>query len=82
MKRRLPCGGWAWFHGGGWNSVSDNAVTSDGRRSVAVSISSLLEPGQSPLQQIKSSTALIDHALCVRSMSGRTSSPIGPRWPA
>ncbi|MFI6500699.1 serine hydrolase domain-containing protein [Nonomuraea typhae] len=65
MKRRLPCGGWVWFHGGGiWNSLSDNAVTSDGRASAAVAIGSLLGPGESPERQYKSSAALIDHALC------------------
>jgi D-alanyl-D-alanine carboxypeptidase len=65
MKRRLPCGCWVWFHGGGgWNSIADNAATSDGRRSVAISFSSQLEPGQSLLEQAKTSAALIDRALC------------------
>jgi D-alanyl-D-alanine carboxypeptidase len=65
MKRRLPCGGWAWFHGGGlWNAITDNAVTSDGRRAVTVAIASTLESGQDPTSQAKASAALIDHALC------------------
>ncbi|MER6003545.1 serine hydrolase domain-containing protein [Nonomuraea angiospora] len=65
MKRRLPCGGWAWFHGGGgWNAISDNAVTADGRRVASVAYSSALRPDQDPLPQIKASTSLIDHALC------------------
>ncbi|WP_219471503.1 serine hydrolase domain-containing protein, partial [Nonomuraea rhizosphaerae] len=65
MKRRLPCGGWAWFHaGGGWNAVTDNAVTTDGRAAVTVAYASTLGPDQSPVQQIKTSATLIDHALC------------------
>ncbi|XVU22745.1 serine hydrolase domain-containing protein [Actinoplanes sp. CA-054009] len=65
MKRRLPCGGWAWFHGGGWfNAITDNAVTADGRRAVTVIIASSLEPGQDPTAQARASAALIDHALC------------------
>ncbi|MGV9379680.1 serine hydrolase [Nonomuraea sp. NPDC003707] len=65
MKRRLPCGGWVWFHGGGgWNAISDNAVTADGRRVASVAYSSALRPDQDPLPQIKASASLIDHALC------------------
>ncbi|WP_203988348.1 serine hydrolase domain-containing protein [Sphaerisporangium rufum] len=65
MKRRLPCGGWVWFHGGGWwNAITDNAVTPDGRHAVTVAIASTLEPGQDPTPQAKASAALIDHALC------------------
>ncbi|MBB2948850.1 D-alanyl-D-alanine carboxypeptidase [Actinoplanes lutulentus] len=65
MKRRLPCGGWVWFHGGGWwNAITDNAVTPDGRRAVTVAIASSLDPGQDPTAQAKASAALIDHALC------------------
>ncbi|WP_433832838.1 serine hydrolase domain-containing protein [Actinoplanes sp. CA-015351] len=65
MRRRLPCGGWVWFHGGGWwNAITDNAVTPDGRRAVTVAIASSLDPGQDPTAQAKASAALIDHALC------------------
>ncbi len=65
MKRRLPCGGWAWFHGGGLrNAITDNAVTPDGRRAVTVAVASTLEPGQDILRQAKASATLIDHALC------------------
>lgn len=65
MKRRLPCGGWVWFHGGGWwNAITDNAVTADGRRSVTVFLAGTLEPGQDPSVQAKASARLIDHALC------------------
>ncbi|MEV0391334.1 serine hydrolase domain-containing protein [Nonomuraea sp. NPDC050643] len=65
MKRRLSCGDWVWFHaGGGWNAVTDNAVTTDGRRSAVVAYATTLGPDQSPLQQIKTSAALIDRALC------------------
>ncbi|WP_188197733.1 serine hydrolase [Nonomuraea sp. SYSU D8015] len=65
MKRRLPCGGWAWFKGGGgWNSLSDNAITSDGRRSATVSIASNVVPGRSLVPQLTATAALIDRALC------------------
>jgi CubicO group peptidase (beta-lactamase class C family) len=65
MRRRLPCGGWAWFHGGGWwNAITDNAVTADGRRSVTVFLAGTLEPGQDPTDQAKASARLIDNALC------------------
>ncbi|MFI0451391.1 serine hydrolase domain-containing protein [Actinomadura sp. 6N118] len=66
MKRRLPCGDeWAWFHGGGgWNYITDNAVTSDGRRTTTVFYTSRLAPDQSPIQQYKTSATLIDHTLC------------------
>lgn len=65
MKRRLPGGGWAWFHGGGvLNSITDNGVTADGRRSVTVVYGTLLGPAQSPVEQAKASAALIDRALC------------------
>ncbi|GAA2699269.1 hypothetical protein GCM10010412_095650 [Nonomuraea recticatena] len=65
MKRRLPCGGWAWFHGGGnWNAISDNGVTSDGRTAATVFYATTVGPGQSPVQQIKASATLIDRALC------------------
>ncbi|WP_433331364.1 serine hydrolase domain-containing protein [Spirillospora sp. CA-294931] len=65
MKRRLPCGEWVWFHGGGWwNAITDNGVSSDGRRAVTVAIASTQEPGQDMTPQAKASAALIDHALC------------------
>ncbi|GAA1580526.1 serine hydrolase domain-containing protein [Actinomadura kijaniata] len=65
MKRRLPCGKWAWFHGGGnWNYIIDNAVSPDGHRAATVFYTSRLGPDQSPIQQFKTSATLIDHALC------------------
>ena len=64
MKRRTSCGE-VWFHGGGYlNAITDNAVTSDGRRAVTVAIASSVEPGQFPIEQYKASAALIDHAIC------------------
>lgn len=65
MKRRTSCGEEVWFHGGGYlNAITDNAVTSDGRRAVTVAIASSVEPGQSPIEQYEASAALIDHAIC------------------
>jgi D-alanyl-D-alanine carboxypeptidase len=65
MKRRLPCGEWAWFHGGGmWNYITDNAVTPDGRRTATTFYTSRLGSDQSPIQQAKASATLIDNALC------------------
>ncbi|KAB2350164.1 serine hydrolase domain-containing protein [Actinomadura rudentiformis] len=65
MKRRLACGDWVWFHGGGgWNYVTDNAVTPDGRRTTTVFYTSRLGPDQSPIQQLKTSATLIDNTLC------------------
>ncbi|MGW1994893.1 serine hydrolase domain-containing protein [Embleya sp. NPDC001921] len=65
MKRRSSCGEWVWFHGGGgWNYISDNAVSPDGRRAATVFYTSNLGPDQSPIQQYKASATLIDHALC------------------
>ena len=64
MKRRTSCGE-VWFHGGGYlNAITDNAVTSDGRRAVTVAIASSVEPGPFPIEQYKASAALIDHAIC------------------
>ncbi|MEV5827857.1 serine hydrolase domain-containing protein [Spirillospora sp. NPDC052242] len=69
MQRTTSCGKKVWFHGGGgWNAMTDNAVTADGRRSVTVFYASALEPDESPLEQAKASAALIDRALC----SGRS----------
>lgn len=65
MKRRTSCGEEVWLHAGGYlNAITDNAVTSDGRRAVTVVIASAVEPDQSPIAQYKASAALIDHALC------------------
>jgi D-alanyl-D-alanine carboxypeptidase len=74
MKRKVSCGDgagdragdeWVWFHGGGvWNALSDNVVTSDGRTSAAVAIASTLGPDVPPIEQYKSSAAMIDNALC------------------
>ncbi len=65
MTRQLPCGDWVWFHGGGdLGMTSDNAVTADGRRSVAVLISGEPKDEQAALRQLQASTTLIDHALC------------------
>ncbi|MEV6243588.1 serine hydrolase [Lentzea sp. NPDC051838] len=65
MKRRLSCGEHVWFHGGGFlNAITDNAVTTDGRRAVTVFVASALEAGQDPIPQYRASAALIDHALC------------------
>lgn len=63
MKRRTSCGEEVWFHGGGYlNAITDNAVTSDGRR--AVTVASSMAPGESPIEQYKASAALIDRAIC------------------
>lgn len=69
MQRTMSCGKKVWFHGGGgWNAMTDNAVTTDGRRSVTVFYASALGPDEVPLDQAKASAALIDRALC----SGRS----------
>lgn len=65
MKRRLACGEVVWFHGGGLqNAITDNAVTQDGRRAVAVAIASTLGAGADPTTQATAAAKLIDNALC------------------
>jgi D-alanyl-D-alanine carboxypeptidase len=68
FQRPLPCGGTYWSHpGGGSGYVTDNGITADGRRSVVLSMSSVL--GHSPddfLRQQRAADTLVDHALCGR----------------
>jgi len=63
FERPLPCGGTYWSHpGGGSGFTSDNGVTRDGRRSVAVSVS-----GTRPalfLQHQRATDAVVENALC------------------
>lgn len=65
FERPLPCGGTYWSHpGGGSGYTSDNGVTRDGRRSVAVSVS-----GTRPaiyLQHQHTVDTVVENALCGR----------------
>jgi D-alanyl-D-alanine carboxypeptidase len=66
FQRPLPCGGTYWSHpGGGAGYITDNGVTADGRRSVVLSMSSVL--GNMPedfLRQQRAADTLVTHALC------------------
>jgi D-alanyl-D-alanine carboxypeptidase len=77
-RRPLPCGGAYWSHPGGWGGyITDNGVTADGRRSVVLSVSSIL--GNTPdhyVRQQGAADALIEGALC--GPGGADASP-GPR---
>jgi hypothetical protein len=64
--RPLPCGGVYWGHpGGGAGYATDNAVTGDGRRSVALSVNGML--GNAPddfIRQQHAADVLVEGALC------------------
>jgi D-alanyl-D-alanine carboxypeptidase len=64
--RPLSCGGVYWGHGGGGSGyVTEDGVTSDGKRSVVVSMSSTLADSfESIVQQQRAADVLVDHALC------------------
>jgi D-alanyl-D-alanine carboxypeptidase len=66
FQRPLPCGGTYWSHPGGWSGyITDNGVTADGRRSVVLSVSSVL--GNAPddfVRQQRAADALVEGALC------------------
>jgi D-alanyl-D-alanine carboxypeptidase len=66
FQRPLPCGGTYWSHpGGGAGFVTDNGVTADGRRSVVLSMASLL--GSTPdavMRQTRAGDHLVQNALC------------------
>jgi D-alanyl-D-alanine carboxypeptidase len=64
--RPLPCGGAYWGHGGGGSGyMTEDGITSDGRRSVVVSMSSTLSDSfESILRQQHAADALVERALC------------------
>jgi D-alanyl-D-alanine carboxypeptidase len=66
FQRPLPCGGTYWSHPGGWGGyITDNGVTPDGRRSVVLSVNSVL--GDAPddhLRQQQAADTLVEGALC------------------
>jgi D-alanyl-D-alanine carboxypeptidase len=66
FQRPLPCGGTFWSHpGGDAGYLTDDGVTADGRRSVAISMTG--EPGSSPADFIRlqrTVDTLLAHALC------------------
>ncbi|MEV5572476.1 serine hydrolase domain-containing protein [Spirillospora sp. NPDC052269] len=66
FSRPLTCGGTYYFHGGDiLGYKTRNAVTSDGRRSVVVSMSTMLEDTMDhAVQQENAASTLIDNALC------------------
>ncbi|MBG0566986.1 beta-lactamase family protein [Actinoplanes sp. NEAU-A11] len=66
FQRPLPCGGTYWSHTGGWAGyITDNGVTADGRRSVVLSVNSVL--GNTPddsVRQQRAADNLVEGALC------------------
>ncbi|GAA2716743.1 hypothetical protein Apa02nite_100020 [Actinoplanes palleronii] len=66
FQRPLPCGGTYWSHPGGWGGyLTDNGVTADGRRSVVLSVSSVLGTGPDDyVRQQHAADALVEGALC------------------
>lgn len=66
FSRPLTCGGRYYFHGGDiLGYKTRNAVTSDGRRSVVVSMSTMIEDTmEHAVQQENAASTLIDNALC------------------
>jgi D-alanyl-D-alanine carboxypeptidase len=73
FQRPLPCGGTYWSHPGGWAGyLTDNGVTTDGRRSVVLSVNSVL--GNAPddfVQQQHAADTLVEGALCGPSRTPR-----------
>ncbi|MEV6926408.1 serine hydrolase domain-containing protein [Dactylosporangium sp. NPDC051485] len=68
FQRPLPCGGTYWSHpGGDAGYITDNGVTTDGRRSVVLSVSSVLGNEQDDfVRQQRAADTLVGHALCRR----------------
>ncbi|MEU8661279.1 serine hydrolase domain-containing protein [Actinoplanes philippinensis] len=66
FQRPLPCGGTYWSHPGGWGGyITDNGVTADGRRSVVLSVNSVLGDGPGDyVRQQRAADTLIEGALC------------------
>jgi D-alanyl-D-alanine carboxypeptidase len=66
VRRPLSCGGFYWGHDGGWGGSNQvTGVTTDGRRSAVVTMStSLADSFDHLLRQHRAGAALIDHALC------------------
>jgi D-alanyl-D-alanine carboxypeptidase len=64
--RPLSCGGVYWGHGGGGAGyVTEDGATSDGRRSVVISMSSTLADSfESIVRQQQAADVLVEHALC------------------
>jgi D-alanyl-D-alanine carboxypeptidase len=79
FERPLPCGGTYFSHPGGWGGyITDNGVTADGRRSVVLSVSSVL--GNAPddfIRQQRAADALVEGALCGPGGAGTTRPPRG-----
>ncbi|MFC4911575.1 serine hydrolase domain-containing protein [Actinomadura gamaensis] len=68
FSRPLSCGGRYYFHGGDiLGYKTRNGVTADGRRSVVVSMSTMLEDtDKHAIQQENAAANLVDHALCAK----------------
>ncbi|QIB46072.1 serine hydrolase domain-containing protein [Streptomyces aureoverticillatus] len=66
MKSKLPCGGWAWGHGGDEiGYMSRNAVSEDGRVAVTTSVSTeWATSGEDALRQHRAGMKLVANALC------------------
>ncbi|MFI1968884.1 serine hydrolase [Streptomyces cinnamoneus] len=65
----LSCGGGYWHHeGDGWGSYTRTGVTPDGRRAVAVSVTSQGDRPD-PVALNKATRTLVDHALCAPAKS-------------
>jgi D-alanyl-D-alanine carboxypeptidase len=66
VERPLSCGGSYWSHeGGDGGFITLNGVTGDGRRAVAVSMSTALNDSpEHALAQEQAASALVDRALC------------------
>jgi len=63
FRRPLPCGGVYWGHpGGGAGYVTDTGVTTDGRRSVVLSVNGVLE--NDFIRQQHAADELVEGALC------------------
>ncbi|OUD04417.1 peptide hydrolase [Streptomyces swartbergensis] len=66
MKNKLPCGGWAWGHGGDEvGYMSRNAVSDDGRVAVTASMSTGWATSvEDTLRQHRAGVRLVANALC------------------
>ena len=66
FRRPLPCGGYYWGHGGGDGGfITEDGVTTDGRRSVVVSMSSALGRNwNDAIRQQRAADQLVGNALC------------------
>ncbi|MFG3258580.1 serine hydrolase domain-containing protein [Streptomyces sp. NPDC048172] len=80
MRTKLPCGGYAWGHGGDEAGyMSRNAVTGDGRHAATVSVSTEWSYSKKDmLRQHRAATKVVNRAVCASRAQDGSDGPDGP----